>query len=59
MELELTNCPDCGLPAEVLDRVALPSTDGSIEHVKVRCITGRWFMTPAGYDRSAQARTRG
>jgi len=49
MELELTNCPDCGLPAEVIDRSSLPSTDGPIEHVKTRCITGHWFMTPVGY----------
>jgi hypothetical protein len=51
MEFELTNCPDCGHAAEVIDRIALPSTDGPIEHVKVLCITGHWFMTPAGYSR--------
>jgi hypothetical protein len=52
MELELTNCPECGYAAEVVDRVALPSTDGPIEHVKVRCVTGHWFMAPAGHSRS-------
>ena len=46
MELELTSCPDCGRPAEVIDRLTLPSTDGPIEHVKTRCITGPWFLTP-------------
>jgi hypothetical protein len=46
MELELTSCPECGRPAEVIDRFALWSTDGPIEHVKTRCITGPWFVTP-------------
>jgi hypothetical protein len=50
MELELTHCPDCGLPAEVIDRAVLPSTDGTIEHVKTRCITGHWYLTPVDYD---------
>jgi hypothetical protein len=48
MHLELTSCPECGLPAEVLDRFTLGSTDGPVEHVKVLCITGRWFTTPTG-----------
>jgi hypothetical protein len=46
-ELELINCPECGLPAEIIDRVMLPSTDGPIEHVKTRCVTGPWFLVPA------------
>jgi hypothetical protein len=49
MDLELTSCPDCGRPAEVVDRFSLNSTDGPIDHVKTRCITGHWFTTPAGY----------
>lgn len=47
MHLHLTDCPDCGLPAEVVARSVLPSTDGPIEHLKTRCITGHWFLTPA------------
>jgi hypothetical protein len=50
MELDLTPCPDCGLPAEVIDRATLPSTNGPLEHVKTRCITGHWYMTPIDYD---------
>ena len=46
MELELTTCPECGRTAEIIDRFKLPSTDGPVEHVKTRCITGRWFVTP-------------
>jgi hypothetical protein len=45
--MELTTCPDCGLPAEVLDRFALYSTDGPIEHVKVGCVSKHWFVLPA------------
>jgi hypothetical protein len=45
-QVELTDCPECGLPAEVIDRVMLRSTDGPIEHVKTRCVTGPWFLTP-------------
>jgi hypothetical protein len=57
MELQLTSCPECGRPAEVIDRFTLPSTDGPIEHVKTRCITGPWFVTPAGYHAPAAAAT--
>ena len=30
----------CGLPAVILDRYVLPSTDGPIEHVRTRCTAG-------------------
>lgn len=56
MELDLTHCPDCGLPAEVIDRAVLPSTDGPIEHVKTRCITGHWYLTPVDYDVAGSTR---
>ena len=46
-ELELTSCPECGRPAEIVQRVTFPSTDGPVEHVKTRCITGPWFLVPA------------
>jgi hypothetical protein len=57
MELELTSCPECGRPAEVIDRMTLPSTDGPIEHVKTRCITGPWFLTPVRYRAPGAAAT--
>jgi hypothetical protein len=47
MSLQLTTCPECGAPAEVVDRFVLPSTHGPVEHVKTRCVTGPWFVTPA------------
>jgi hypothetical protein len=40
-------CPDCGLPAELLERFSLISTDGSVEHVAVACIAGHYFRMPA------------
>ena len=43
--METTTCPDCGAPAEVTDRFVLESTDGPIEHVKVRCAALHWFLT--------------
>ena len=55
MELELTWCPDCGRTAEVIDRFWLPSTDGPLEHVKTRCITGPWFVTLVEPDRRPQS----
>lgn len=44
--VELVSCPDCGAPAEVVDRFALPSTDGPVVMVKVWCVTRRWFTVP-------------
>jgi hypothetical protein len=46
-DLELTTCPECGRPAEIVQRVTLPSTDGPVAHVKTRCVTGPWFFVPA------------
>jgi hypothetical protein len=46
MDLELTDCPECGAPAEIIDTFVLPSTDGPVEHVKTRCVTGPWFVVP-------------
>ena len=44
--MTLTSCPDCGAPAEVIDRFALPSTDGPVEHVRTYCLRRHWFMGP-------------
>jgi hypothetical protein len=43
---DTTACPECGALAEIVDRTALPSTDGWIEHVKLRCVARHWFVMP-------------
>ena len=42
--MELTTCPECGAPAHIEQRHVLESTDGPIEHAKIRCVTGHWFF---------------
>ena len=36
----------CGLPAEVLCRYRVTSTDGPLESAKIRCPRGHWFSGP-------------
>ena len=36
----------CGLPAEVEDRVTMPSTGGPVEILKISCPAGHWFNGP-------------
>ena len=44
--MELTRCPQCGLPAEVVDRDVWESTDGPVEHVAIRCVARHRFVMP-------------
>jgi hypothetical protein len=44
--LSLCPDPDCGAPAEVLDRILLRSTTGPIEHAKVQCARRHIFVMP-------------
>ena len=44
--MDLTTCPACGSPAEVLWREPWPSTDGPVEHAKVGCVRRHWFLLP-------------
>ncbi|WP_328531376.1 hypothetical protein OG984_09680 [Nocardioides sp. NBC_00368] len=46
MSLDLTLCPDCGAPAEVEWRAVMESTDGPVEHARVRCLRGHWYLLP-------------
>lgn len=41
-----TSCPECGAPALVEWRFVLESTDGPIEHCRVRCVRRHWFLMP-------------
>jgi hypothetical protein len=44
--MDMTTCPECGQTAEIEDRHVLESTDGPIEHARVRCIARHWFFLP-------------
>ena len=44
--MDATTCPECGTLAEVEWRAVLESTDGPIEHAKVRCVQKHWFLLP-------------
>jgi hypothetical protein len=44
--LTIVECPECGQPAEVLDRFVLDSTDGPTEHVRLRCLGRHHLMIP-------------
>jgi hypothetical protein len=34
----------------------LPSTDGPVEHLKARCVTGPWFVFPISSGREGDTR---
>ena len=44
--LQLTRCPECGGTAEIERRTVLDSTDGPIEHAKIRCVNRHWCYVP-------------
>jgi hypothetical protein len=46
--MEVTGCPEagCSLPAEILDRAMLRSTDGPIEHARIACLGGHRCLMP-------------
>ncbi len=44
--MDTTTCPACGLPAEVEWRAVMESTDGPVEHAKIRCVARHWFLLP-------------
>ena len=48
--LDLTVCPEpgCICPAQIFDRSVLRSTDGPVEHVRVRCLNHHFFLLPVG-----------
>jgi len=46
--LDLTVCPEqgCSSAAQIFDRSAWESTDGPIEHVRIRCLNQHHFLLP-------------
>jgi hypothetical protein len=47
--MTFVRCPQCDLPAEIVDRFTFASTGGPAEHVKTVCVGGHWF-TPLAAD---------
>jgi hypothetical protein len=47
--MDMTLCPECGALAEVLWRDVMESTDGPVEHAKVRCVRRHWFLLPVAH----------
>ena len=45
----LVSCPDCGVPAEITERFSLPSTDGPVDHIVLRCAVGHHFRMAADW----------
>ncbi|MGH3631899.1 MAG: FAD-binding protein, partial [Sciscionella sp.] len=43
--LDAAGCPECGRVADVVDRFVLASTDGPVEHIRLRCDAGRHHLT--------------
>ena len=41
------SCPDCEAPAEITERFSLPSTDGAVDHIVLRCAAGHCFRMAA------------
>jgi hypothetical protein len=39
----LVSCPECGLPAEILSRFSLGSTEGAVAHIALGCVGGHFF----------------
>jgi hypothetical protein len=50
----LLDCPQCGLPAQIIDRFTLGGSPGPVEHVKIACLAGHWFTPPADWLRAGE-----
>jgi hypothetical protein len=46
LAMDLTICPECDQLAEVEWRAVLESTDGPVEHARIRCVQRHWFLLP-------------
>lgn len=55
--LDLTACPECGSPAEIEWRAVCESTDGPVEHAKVRCVAHHVFLLPTARLRAVRTAT--
>jgi hypothetical protein len=58
--MDTTTCPECGALAEVEWRDVAESTDGPVEHAKIRCLQRHWFLLPvASLPHAATPSSRG
>ena len=53
--MDMTSCPECGSLAEIEWRAVLDSTDGPVEHARVRCVRRHWFLLPVATLKGAGA----
>lgn len=53
--MDFTICPDCAAIAEIQERRVLESTDGPVEHARVRCLNRHWFLLPVAHLAAAAA----
>jgi hypothetical protein len=44
--MDATTCPECGAPAEIVDRDTLDTTAGPMEIAKLYCIRSHWYLMP-------------
>ena len=44
--MDLTSCPSCDSPAEIIEQFTLRSTDGPVEHMRITCVRRHWFLLP-------------
>ncbi|HZO28349.1 MAG TPA: hypothetical protein VFH48_20420 [Chloroflexota bacterium] len=44
---DVVTCPECEQPAAVERRAQLDSTDGPVEHLKIRCLDRHSLFLPA------------
>jgi hypothetical protein len=44
MSLTLTQCPECGAPAEVQDEGCVQGTSGPVGVCRVVCVRRHWFL---------------
>jgi len=55
----LVACPGCGLPADLLERFSMHSTEGPVDLVALTCLDGHYFRMPLdGLPAEAQQQLR-
>jgi hypothetical protein len=55
LDEDVVRCPECDGLATVEWRSSAAGTNGPVEHLKVRCSDGHWFLMPAAWLTAATA----